>query len=334
MKPDPISIGAVLPYGNFVFVLLLIIFIMSSQQRQAKHWVATLNNPTDVEKQTIADYAGLPHVRYAIVGRETGSNGTPHLQIYFAFDKRLYFQVLKRDISARAHWEVARGTPTQNRAYCSKDGDFDEYGQIPSGRGSSGTLKDGKEWVDAFVGEHRRPPTERELAVGIPLPYLRNGRALLDYGRLVAPAPELVAVGGTQLYEWQRTLESELDAAPDDRAIKWFIDPVGNNGKSFFARYYLTKYPDRAQILGVGKRDDMTYSIDPTKDVFFVNVPRGSMEHLQYSVLEMIKDRVVISNKYISQVKYLYKQPHVVVFCNEEPDQNKLSQDRFELLRF
>merc|ERR1711954_249087 len=69
-------------------------------------------------------------------------------------------------------------------------------------------------------------------------------------------------------------------------------------------------------------------------DIFLFNVPRrGFLEVEGYRILESIKDRVAIEGKYNSQ-KLNFKQPNVLmVFSNREHDQNKLSKDRWIILK-
>lgn len=128
---------------------------------------------------------------------------------------------------------------------------------------------------------------------------------------------------------WQAALEGELNGEADDRTVIFYVDPEGNNGKSWFQAWYLTKYPERTQVLSAGKRDDVAHSVDKTKTVFFFNIPRGGMEYMQYTILEQLKDRMVFSPKYNSTMKYLSHVPHVVVFCNEDPNMEKMSADRY-----
>lgn len=69
-------------------------------------------------------------VRYLIYGKEVSSSGTPHLQIYIYFENAVKFSTLKKKFPT-AHIEVARGSPEQNREYCSKEADFEEIGELP-----------------------------------------------------------------------------------------------------------------------------------------------------------------------------------------------------------
>jgi hypothetical protein len=112
----------------------------------------------------------------------------------------------------------------------------------------------------------------------------------------------------------------------------FYVDDEGGKGKSWFQAWYLTKNPEKTQVLSAGKRDDIAHTIDKTKSVFFFNIPRGGMEYLQYPILEQLKDRMVFSPKYNSTMKFLTAVPHVVVFCNEHPDMNKMSLDRYIII--
>lgn len=68
---------------------------------------------------------------YNVIGKEIGEQGTPHLQGYFYFENATRLSTLKK-LSSRGHWEIAKGTPVQNRTYCTKGGNFIESGAIPT----------------------------------------------------------------------------------------------------------------------------------------------------------------------------------------------------------
>jgi len=306
---------------------------------QSTRWCLTLNNYNEADTARAEAVANSEGCVYGIIGREVGASGTPHLQCFFVFVRNKRLAGIRRLFGGRGHFEVARGTALQNRTYCSKDGDFTEYGAIPAAPGARGSFDSFKEWVLGL--DHG--PSEREIAQAFPGLFVRYSRRLSELANHLRPIPELVPnppVGHDQdatgdvvmlptLRVWQSELETMLRGDPDDRKIIFVVDPVGNKGKSWYMRFYFQRYPEKTQLLGVGKRDDMAHAIDETKSVFFVNVPRGSMDHLQYAVLEMIKDRVVYSPKYNSRTKLLASHAHVIVMCNEFPDLNALSADRY-----
>jgi len=99
----------------------------------AKSWCFTLNNYTEEEYSKCCSFvANHEQVEYGIVGKEVGDGGTPHLQGYFKLRQRRDMRALQHQLSSRAHYEVARGSPRQNREYCIKDGRFEEFGRKPA----------------------------------------------------------------------------------------------------------------------------------------------------------------------------------------------------------
>lgn len=69
---------------------------------------------------------------YHIVGREVGESLTPHLQAYWYFAEAITMRTLKKRLNcSRWHLEKAKGSPMQNKLYCSKEGNFQEFGKLP-----------------------------------------------------------------------------------------------------------------------------------------------------------------------------------------------------------
>lgn len=291
---------------------------------QYTRFVFTINNPTDVDRLHVANLGDGPLVRYLVVGREIGQSGTPHLQGFVIFVTKTTFARVK-DHLPRAHIQHAVATSAQASAYCKKDGDFDEYGALPVGNTKNSVLEDLYAWGHQFITDNGRAPSPREIATAHPTAFVRYPRVceLLQHW---APVPELRS---GEPRPWQLELEQQLNADADDRTVNFFIDEQGGKGKSWFQGWYLSKYPDKTQILSIGKRDDIAHTIDQTKSVFLFNVPRGAIDMLQYTILEQLKDRIVFSPKYNSTMKMFMTKVHVVVFVNEQPDFTKMSEDRY-----
>lgn len=292
---------------------------------ESKFWVFTLNNPTEDEEQDVTDFLSGRHVVYGVFGRETGESGTPHFQGFVVLGRSRRLSYLRAKISPRGHYEIARGTPAQAADYCKKDGDFEEFGTFPASRqGKRTDLDDVIEWIDNFIEDNGRAPGSPEIAKFQP-------RAYIKYPRLVAMAEHRGPRRQLQFGEpndWQRGLEQRLRGDADDRSIEFIVDVDGGKGKTWFCRWMVTNV-ESCQVLGTGKKDDMAHMLDTRKTIFLFNVARGQMEYLSYPLLESLKDRMVLSGKYNSSMKTWEKNVHVVVLGNEEPDYDKLTEDRY-----
>lgn len=291
----------------------------------SRRWVFTLNNYTAAEEQHVTTSAGTDRVDYLIYGRERGESGTPHLQGFFIVAQPITARQAKALISGRCHIEKARGTSEQARDYCKKDGDFVEFGIFPRQRGRRTDWDAYKDWLATRTSI----PTRREILLEFPALCARYPEACLEYAEAIIGAPRLT--DSAPRPGWQQDLARELASSPDSRSIRFLVDPEGNSGKSWFCKWCLSDYPDSTQVFRVGRRDDLAHVISVEKTIFLFDIPRGQMDFLQYSILEMLKDRMVFSPKYHSTMKTLRSLPHVVVFCNEQPDMTKLSRDRYSV---
>lgn len=74
---------------------------------------------------------------------------------------------------------------------------------------------------------------------------------------------------------------------PDDRTVDWIIDPVGNTGKSSFARAYVSQVPtdgilmkidnlDRMELTLIKKIEEYRKKYYKDPKVIFFDFPRAS----------------------------------------------------------
>ena len=293
----------------------------------SKRWVFTINNYSEDEYANLESaFDSFAIVKYLVFGREVGeAQATPHLQGFVILSRNQRRSWLLTNLCRRGYWQPALASSQAASDYCKKDGDFKEFGHLPVEQGRRTDIEAFLEWGQDFIRAHSRAPTSPEIAVERPREYLRYPRAVNLFARQ-APPPSLRQ---GEPRPWQQDLEALLEVDADDRVIRFYVDADGGKGKTWFQQYYFTKYPDKVQILGVGRREDLTYALDVSKSIFFFNVPRDGMQFLQYTVLEQLKDRMVFSTKYQSCLKLYRTNVHVCVFSNEFPDESKMSADRF-----
>jgi len=101
-----------------------------SGQRLSR-FVLTLNNYTDAELASYKD-AMSTHCSWAILGREQGESGTPHLQGAGVLRKQMSFSTV-RSLFPKAHLEIMAGEPMHSLEYCSKeDPEPWQHGNLPT----------------------------------------------------------------------------------------------------------------------------------------------------------------------------------------------------------
>jgi hypothetical protein len=154
--------------------------------RQAKNWCFTLNNYTEDEKNSLIALGSELQfdLRYLIFGEEKGDKEeTPHLQGYISFEKRKSFGVVKTLVSGRAHLEPAKGSPSQNKDYCSKGDNIQQFGQLPAGKGSRSDLHEIANTIKAGT-------TFKQIAEEYPSAAIRYGTGILRLQQLYRPQRE------------------------------------------------------------------------------------------------------------------------------------------------
>lgn len=300
---------------------------------RGKYWTVTLNNYEDTDLVEWREAVAKGKATYICWQKEVApSTGTPHLQAYCVFSERKRLAGVKKVLGKRIHAVLSNGSPSSNRAYCSKSGEgaqegtFEEFGEIPA---------------DATQGA-RSDFESFQKAVNSGLRCKRKARS--DFPELVAKYPrwcydilsdqkELSVEEHQDLYDWQKALDSQLSQPPDDRKVIFVVDLEGGQGKTWFAKQYCKKHSD-AQFMEPAKKADMAYALQDQLRVLFLNVTRTSdsknHEYL-YSFVESVKDGMVFSPKYESRMKY-YDKVHVVVMMNQEPNMDLLSSDRYDII--
>lgn len=157
--------------------------------QRLRNFCFTLNNYTEEEIEKIQN---AEIFKYIIFGRETGEEGTPHLQGYAELEKQTSFAVLK-GVFPRLHIERRRGAAHQAADYCRKED------PTPFERGTisrPGRRTD----LDLICAEVANGMSLAQVAVDFPATYVRNYRGLQHFQQLMEPkrnwVPEVIIIWG------------------------------------------------------------------------------------------------------------------------------------------
>lgn len=115
---------------------------------KGKHWSFTLIGHDDAYIRKFEDIKEF--TTYWVYGKEIcPTTKTPHLQCYLVGIKQITRPTMRRWFGDNGStYAVSFGTPTQNRNYCTKDGDFKEFGMLPQDRSQAGGQSTKDKWVE------------------------------------------------------------------------------------------------------------------------------------------------------------------------------------------
>lgn len=152
----------------------------------------------------------------------------------------------------------------------------------------------------------------------------------LCHGGSYKPPNELRLLNSSQFYEWQNDIIKIINLEPDDRKVYWFWSSQGNMGKSAFSKYLVAKCNAVPAISG--KYSDIVNLIfkqdmDKCRCIVF-DIPRNNGNSVSYSAIESIKNGMIVNTKFETGYK-LFNPPHIIVFSNMPPEEEKLSSDRW-----
>lgn len=129
---------------------------------------------------------------------------------------------------------------------------------------------------------------------------------------------------------WQLKIIDILQQEPDDRKVYWFWSEAGGIGKSQFCKYCVVK--ENCLFFEEGKKADIMHLIfeapEERLERIVIDVPRDNGNNISYKAIESIKNGLIYSSKYEGGYKY-FNSPHVIIFANMPPQEERLSADRW-----
>nr|ULD15942.1 hypothetical protein [Cylindrotheca closterium] len=157
--------------------------------------------------------------------------------------------------------------------------------------------------------------------------------------------PQLRKIKDTP-FAWQAFLEKNtLNVSAEDRTVDWIIDPIGNTGKSSFARYYVSKELtdgifmkidnlDRMELTLIKKIENYRLKYHKDPKVLLFDFPRASDMEKVLSATALMEDAKsgYLETTFGGNHKEIQiGEIHVIVFSNSCPDLSVLSVDRWRL---
>jgi len=227
---------------------------------RSRSFCFTWNNYDAAAETTIQ---GLPGLRYIVYGRELApTTGTRHLQGFLSFtNARTIARV--RNLLPGVHVDIARGTAQQNHDYCVKDGDFYEFGDMPSARADAGG-REQERWELALV--NAKASNLEAIPADILLRYYGSIKRIgTDFG---PPPPEAPGTTGVWIHGLAgsgktRAVHDAYPQAFSKDASKWWcgfkgqevvllddIDPSHSSWIARFLKIWGDRYPFTAQQKG------------------------------------------------------------------------------------
>lgn len=294
---------------------------------KAKNYCLTINN---YNEDTIEKLRNFPSISYGIIGKEVAaSTGTKHLQCYVQWKHKTRATTVANKIKKltghHPHVEVAKGDYKSNHAYCSKEKDFIEFGiAIQQGERTDiakmyEMVKDGKD--DAEIQEECLQTYVKYYKA------VDRLRINLNNKKNKEQIEKDFHKDKIELNHWQ---EEAIDRLVDqnNRQVTWVYDPVGNNGKTFLAKYLIAN--ENTFYIQNGKAADIAHAYQHQEYVVF-DFTRSQEEKINYSLIESFKNGILFSPKYESKTK-IFKTAKVICFSNFYPELSKLSEDRWDIM--
>jgi len=299
----------------------------------------TLNNYTEEEclslQTSINSY--LSHVVYAVVGKEVGASGTPHLQGYIRF--RPSFLLAKNGIIskwkslmpalARAHLEPAFGSDLDSKTYCSKEGEPWITVGTPDTSTDTGTS----------TFERILQATQLSDIVEIDPQF-----AAKNYFQAVAivRANSLCSTKPTSppfLKKWQLVALRKL-LRQTRRQVTFVVDEKGNSGKSLLAHFIAGHLsPKEVFYCRGGKSADIVHAFSKNahscKYAIFDYARNKQPDYFAWDLIEELKDGGITSLKYDGNCFWVSNPIKILILTNHSLDnhRHRLTEDRWDVLQ-
>lgn len=314
-------------------------------------WNVTFNNPPDGWEEARAEVGCKGPVNGIIwVRQKAPSTGTIHLQGFIQFKMAVAKATAKKWWGSNMAWaQTMFGKVIHNLNYIKLDAKKTNIGPIYE------------------FGEFRLddPPTKETIPIKEQLMLAMQESKLADTNQmsLLWKYPDVFAKKGCRemlmmiMADRDKYKPIEILAEPqpwmtdikscptatllysylmvDDfayRKIIWLWSHQGQRGKSTYLNWFYNKVVEQkreAHFMETSAYREMAHLLRTGAECIFVNVAREAVP--PYRFLEGCRDGRILSEKYITEQKYL-KKPKLVVAANVPPDPDRISCDKIVVI--
>jgi len=318
---------------------------------QGKNWCYTLNNPQgpiEFNEDTM---------HYLVYGEEVGESGTPHHQGYVAFKNRRRLNQCK-ELSPRAHWEIARGSHSEASDYCKKDGVFKEFGKLPEDAQKKASKAGAKANSDKWrnISDHAKAGDLSWIDNNYPKPFVNSYRNLVAIRKdFTQRLPDLDGVCGIWYYGEPgvgktRLVTLKYPNAYLKRMNKWFdgynmedVVVMDDFGKDHaYMGYELKKLADRYCYMVEVKNASMY--IRPKKcvvtsqykieDIWAEDDETKKALQRRFVQVEVVKDNIelsfAIANERLNQKNGIVEKSTPSIPNEQQLEANEITAEEFD----
>lgn len=243
------------------------------------HYAFTINNYNDRHLNLLRSAtARKPDITYLIFGREVGSSGTPHLQGYLQLTTGKRMLTVKHCLELDdIHLEAAMGSDEHNFDYCSKDEDFEEFGERRTIKAKRNAAQFSTSTFDTLMEDIRNGASLIQLATTYPMLFIKHHAGIVRAHSLFLKKPFIPKNG-----PWRWNIEH-------DWLTSLYLWGSPGIGKTCYAQHLL---PNALFICHM----DQLKSYDPTNydgiifdDMSFIHMPREGQIH----IVDVEQDRAI-----------------------------------------
>lgn len=135
-----------------------------------------------------------------------------------------------------------------------------------------------------------------------------------------------------ELDDWQAQLQ-EIWKHQNERQVDVLYDPQGAIGKTYFSKYMVATH-QAEYVPPIGDAMDlMAFALEKPAKAYIFDMPRCEsvkQKKGMWSAVEQIKNGFLYDKRYKFRSMWI-EPPRVLVMCNELPEMDTLSQDRWRI---